>query len=357
MPTQVPCRLLARSLILLAMAAFTPAWSASDNPNTPITMGMSLLSAPAKAGSTTVFYPSSSAAREVKRGPFTMQFAPDGQVTKGNRRLVVFSHGSGGSPWPMADLARSFVEAGYIVALPEHAGDNHRDMRLAGPASWKLRPQEISQAIDDVQQDSRFAALIDFDRVGAYGTSAGGLTALVLAGGHWSPANFKRYCLAHMAEDFSACVGLASRLKGNWSDAIKVLVAGWVHRLWFGDETLYGHQDPRIKTVLASVPMAAPFELTTLAKPAIATGLVAAGQDQWLAPRAHVGAVQAACATCTLVLDLPQAGHGSLLSPWPVELAQSLTPMLVDPPGFARADLPMLFKKMVAFFDTQLLPN
>lgn len=339
--------------VLVLMTAFiVPQAKADDRP----AMGMTVLGSMTGSSSITVFYPTNSTPTEVKRGPFTLQLARDGQSVLGNRRLVVFSHGSGGAPWPMADLARSFVEAGYTVAMPEHEGDNYRDMRLVGPASWKLRPLEVSQAIDAVQQDSRFAPLIDFDRVGVYGTSAGGLTALVLGGGQWSPANFKRYCLAHMAEDFAACVGLTVQLKGNWSDAVKLTVAGWVHRLRFGDETLYGHQDLRVKAVLASVPMAAPFEMATLAKPTVATGLVVAGRDQWLAPNAHVRAVQAACASCTLVLDLPQAGHGSLFSPWPAELAQSLSAMLVDPPGFKRAELPTLYKKMVAFFNTQLTP-
>ncbi|MGB4117401.1 MAG: dienelactone hydrolase [Polaromonas sp.] len=319
-------------------------------------LGMTVLGSVTGGGSITVFYPTSSASTEVKRGPFTLLLARDSQPVLGNRRLMVFSHGSGGAPWPMADLARSFVDAGYIVAMPEHEGDNWKDMRLVGPASWKLRPLEVSHAIDAMQQDSRFAPLIDFERVGVYGTSAGGLTALVLGGGKWSPANFKRYCLANMVDDFAACVGMIVQLNGNWADSIKLTLASWVHRLWFGDETLYGHQDPRIKAVLATVPMAVPFDLTTLAKPAVPTGLVVAGQDLWLAPQAHVRAVQAACTTCRLVLDLPQAGHGSLFSPWPAELAQSLTPMLVDPPGFVRADLPMLYKKMVAFFDSQLTP-
>lgn len=319
-------------------------------------MGMTVLDNVTGSGPVTVFYPTRSAPTEVKRGPFTLLLARDGQPALGNRRLMVFSHGSGGAPWPMADLARSFVAAGYIVAMPEHEGDNWRDMRLQGPASWKQRPLEVSHAIDTLQHDSRFAPLIDFDRVGVYGTSAGGLTALVLGGGKWSPANFKRYCLANMADDFAACVGMIVQLNGNWADNIKLTLASWVHRLWFGDETLYGHQDPRIKAVLATVPMAVPFDLATLAKPAVPTGLVVAGQDLWLAPQAHVRAVQAACTTCTLVLDLPQAGHGSLFSPWPAELAESLTPMLVDPPGFARADLPMLYKKMVAFFNAQLTP-
>ena len=352
-------RFLARALLLLGLttAVFTPAWSASpgDSPSNYFKiMGMTVLSVPGHTGPVTVFYPSSGAAVDVKRGPFTMQLATEGTAVLGNRRLVVFSHGSGGAPWPLTDLARSFVAAGYVVAMPEHDGDNYRDTHLQGPATWNLRPGEVSQAIDTVQKDSRFAPLIDFDRVGVYGTSAGGLTALVLAGGQWSPANFQRYCLAHMAEDFPACVGLTVQLKGNWGDAIKLTVAGWVHRLWFGDETRFSYQDPRVKAAVASVPMAVPFELSTLAKPAVAVGLIVARRDQWLAPHAHVLAVQAACASCTVLLDLPDAGHGSLFSPWPAELAQSLSPMLVDPPGFNRAELPGLYKKMVAFFTTHL---
>ena len=347
---------LAQVLVCMATLAAQSAWATDQFTSDKLSLGMTVLGSVASKGSITVFYPSSSGSSEVKRGPFTLQLANGGQPVLGNRRLMVFSHGSGGAPWPMADLARSFVEAGYTVAIPEHEGDNWRDMRLVGPASWKLRPLEVSNAIDAIQQDSRFAPLLDFDRVGVYGTSAGGLTALVLGGGKWSPANFKRYCVANMTDDFPACVGLIVQLKGNWADSIKLTVAAWVHRLRFGDETLYGYQDPRIKAVLASVPMAVPLEMTTLATPTIAVGLIAANQDQWLAPHAHVRAVQTACTTCTLVLDLPQAGHGSLFSPWPADLAQSLTPMLVDPPGFARADLPMLFKKMVAFFNSQLAP-
>lgn len=322
---------------------------------TPAAMGMTTIGgADDGTGLTTIFYPTSSTPTEVKRGPFTMQLAIDGKAIPGNHRLVVFSHGSGGSPWPMTDLALRFVTAGYAVAMPEHRGDNYRDHHLQGPASWKLRPLETSQTIDAVQSDSRFKPFIDFDHVGVYGTSAGGLTALVLAGGQWSPANFQRYCLAHMAEDFPACVGLMTRLKGNWGDAFKLLVVGWAYRFWFDDETMFAHVDARIKAVLASVPVAAPFDVATLAQPKIAVGLVAAGRDQWLKPRAHVLALLAACAQCKLVLNLPQAGHGSLMSPWPNALASSLTPLLVDPPEFDRADLPEHYQKTVDFFTASL---
>ena len=58
-------------------------------------------------GPVTVFYPSSSAATRLTRGPFTLDMAWNGNAIRGNGRLIVLSHGSGGSPWPQSDLARS----------------------------------------------------------------------------------------------------------------------------------------------------------------------------------------------------------------------------------------------------------
>ncbi len=301
-------------------------------------------------GPVTTFYPSDAPDSPVTRGPFTFPAAWQGAPRAGNRRLIVISHGSGGAPWPFVDLARTLVAAGFVVAVPEHDGDNHRDQRLVGPESWKRRPAEAVAAIDAVRADARLGPLLDTDRVGVYGTSAGGLTALTLAGARWSPANFMRHCLAHMREDFPGCVGLVTSLHGNALDGVKVWLAGWVHRWRFNDETRYGLTDRRIVAVVASVPMATPIDLTTLAAPVAAVGLIEAGQDQWLLPRFHIERVRAACARCERLANLPAAGHGSLFSPWPDSLARSLTPLLVDPPGFDRAGLPAVYATIAKFF-------
>jgi len=52
---------------------------------------------------------------------------------------------------------------------------------------------------------------------------------------------------------------------------------------------------------------------------------------------------------------MKNAGHGSLFSPWPASLARSLTPLLVDPPGFAREELPAVYGEITAFFARNLL--
>jgi predicted dienelactone hydrolase len=317
------------------------------------TMGMTVIEAPGR-GPITVFYPTAASAAPVTRGPITFDAAWQAAPLAGNRRLVLFSHGSGGSAWVMADLARVLVGAGFVVAAPEHEGDNYRDHKRVGPESWKQRPAEVSAAIDAVKADPRFGALLDIDRVGVYGMSAGGLTALTLAGGRWSPANMMQHCQAHMEDDFPACVGLVTALHGNVFDALKTGIARWLHRMRFNDETRFAHDDARVQAVVASVPMAAPIDMASMASPRAAVALVRAGRDAWLAPRFHVDAVLAACPSCELLADLPEAGHGSVLSPWPQQFAGSVTPLLVDPPGFVRTDLTGVYEKIAGYFSARL---
>jgi predicted dienelactone hydrolase len=308
-------------------------------------------------GLVTIFYPTSDADKPVQRGPFTLNLAAEGQPMRGNSRLVVLSHGSGGAPWTYADLARSLVGAGFVVAMPEHRGDNYKDRSHPGPVSWKLRPAEVSRAIDALAQDARFAPLLMLDKVGMYGMSAGGHTALSLAGGRWSPQRFNQHCEAHIAEDFPACVGLFTQLKGNWLDGIKKAVTLSVIRQRFNDAIWYTHYDPRIHAVVAGVPFAADFDTASLAAPRMPLGLVSAGQDKWLAPRFHSGAVLQACTPCERIADLPTAGHGALLSPPPpaAVLGQIAADLLADPPGFERSQMPAVDGQITAFFRRHLL--
>lgn len=321
-------------------------------------MGFTELPGQQDDGPVTVFYPSANAGQRVQMGAFALQLDRQGPPVRGNGRLVVISHGSGGSPWTYTDLARSLVEDGFVVALPRHRGDNYTDPSSPGPDSWKLRPAEVSRAIDAVARDPRFAPLLALDKVGMYGMSAGGHTALTLAGGRWSSARLAQHCDAHIAEDFHTCVGLTTRLTGGMLDGLKKTVALALIRQKFSDSTWQGHTDPRIRAVVAGVPLAADFDMDTLAAPAVPLGLVTAGQDKWLVPRFHSDRVRQACKNCELLADLPTGGHGALLSPPPP--ADALSPLardlLLDPPGFDRSQLPALDRKITAFMRKHLLP-
>jgi predicted dienelactone hydrolase len=305
-------------------------------------------------GPVTLFYPSSSAGQPVQRGRYALQAAEGGTPARGNGRLVVVSHGSGGSPWTQADLAERFVKAGFVVAMPEHRGDNWRDRSDIGPTSWKRRPEEVSRAIDAVLADPRFAPLVDARHVGMYGMSAGGHTALSLAGGRWSPSILRDHCQAHLDDDFATCVGMASELTGGPMDGVKKALSRLVIAYKLSDPAFYAHTDPRITAILADVPFAADFDMASLARPAVPLGLLRAGSDPWLVPRYHVDRVIAACQSCELVLDLPGAGHGSLLDLAPLRLQGLAERLLGDPPGFDRALVGPARQRIVTFFEQHL---
>lgn len=319
-------------------------------------VGFTQIAGKAPDGPITVFYPSSGESRTMTRGPFKLQVAQNGDPVRGNRRLVVISHGSGGSPWVFYDLAAALVEAGFVAALPEHYRDNYKDPSQPGPESWKRRPLEVSHAIDVVSTDSRFASLLAPDKVGVYGMSAGGHTALSLAGGRWSPSLFRAHCDAHLAEDFPACVGLATRLTGGALDGVRMTIARWILDWKFSDAAWYSHEDPRVAAVIAGVPFAADFDPSSLASPPVPLAIVSARKDKWLRPEFHSDAVLRACRSCERLADFANGGHGALLSPFPTNVTGPAADLLGDPPGFDRAESLEVNRKIAAFFRKHLLP-
>src|SRR5262249_48349090 len=73
-------------------------------------VGFTQIAGHAPDGPVTVFYPSAGQSRTMTRGPFALDVARDGDPARGNGRLVVISHGSGGSPWVYYDLGKTLVE-------------------------------------------------------------------------------------------------------------------------------------------------------------------------------------------------------------------------------------------------------
>lgn len=320
--------------------------------------GLTELPAAAGDGPVTVFYPATGPTAPVVRGPFTLSAAVNAPPVAGNRRLVVVSHGSGGAPWTHTDLAQRLVAAGFVVAFPEHQGDNHRDMGQVGPESWRRRPQEVSRAIDAVGRDPRFAPLLSLDRVGGFGLSAGGHTMLSLAGGRWSPSVLLKHCEAHLDDDFATCAGPSARLTGSTLDSVTKWITRGVIGRKLDDANWYLHDEPRMAAVVAEVPFAADFDFASLATPRIPLGIVQAGGDRWLTPRFHSAALLKVCTGCTVLADLPGAGHGAFMSPPPPRehLPDHLAWLLGDPPGFDRAQVPVVHGRIVDFLRQHLLP-
>ncbi|HLJ19406.1 MAG TPA: hypothetical protein VKU84_04375, partial [Stellaceae bacterium] len=122
-------------------------------------------------------------------------------------RLVVISHGSRGSDLGHHDLAEYLARNGIVVAAPRHLGDSSDQPRSSGGQQFVTRPWQIVATLDAVLSDPRLRDIIDAGRVGIAGFSAGGYTALVIAGAKPRFELWLAHCADH-PDDRELCEGM-----------------------------------------------------------------------------------------------------------------------------------------------------
>jgi predicted dienelactone hydrolase len=328
----------------------------------------------------TLVYPTAAAAQDVTYGAFTVKIASnaaplpsDSKAASGRRALIVLSHGTAGSALPEHTLAATLARAGFVVAQPEHRGDNWQDFSKAGLESWKSRPQDVSETIDAVARDPELARLVDTRRVGVHGMSAGGVTGLVLAGAQWRMLNLIQHCAQNLDEDIGFCLnGLGQLPKLQTQRRRQFEMARGAPEQYMpanlklahggqGVEASDPRPDPRIAAVSLSVPVGVIFTPESLARIRIPMALSTSGQDGVLLPRFHSQHVLKHCTPCTTLSDHPQAGHFDWLSPWPATLAQTVgaTQMRggMPNPAFTDAERQKAFDQIAVFFQQQLFPR
>jgi predicted dienelactone hydrolase len=138
-----------------------------------------------------VMYPSNPPERLEKLGPYTLSVAMDGPVVAGVYPLVVISHGTGGSHLVYRTLAAHLARNGFIVAMPEHPGNNRNNNDLVDTvANLANRPRHIRLVIDWALSSETFGSSLLPDTAAIVGHSMGGYTALAIAGG--IPTSFPR---------------------------------------------------------------------------------------------------------------------------------------------------------------------
>jgi predicted dienelactone hydrolase len=319
----------------------------------------------------TMVYPTPEVATRRSFGPFEIEVAPDAQPTAGARRLIVLSHGTGGSAISDHALAATLARAGFVVAQPLHRGDNFRDLSRAGPASWATRPAEVGEVIDMLAGHPVWKARLRLDRVGVHGMSAGGVTALSLAGAQWRLLDLVRHCGANADADAGFCFnGLptpaaqAERRAGfERARGVPEAFLPPDMKVVHGGRPAAGgdpRPDARVAAITLSVPLAAIFPSESLARIDVPVGVVRAGRDRWLVPQFHSDHVLRACERCSLIADLPGAGHMDLLAPWPAAVARDVAASQpvggMPEPGFDPKAREQAFAAIAAFHSSRLDP-
>ena len=319
----------------------------------------------------TLVYPTPAKAQATPLGPFELDVALGAELSPGKHAVVVLSHGTGGSPLTDHTLAATLARAGFVVAQPLHRGDNYRDTNAAGPASWQTRPKEITEAIDAVAADPLWQGRIDSQRVGVHGMSAGGISALSLAGAQWNMRSLIDHCNAHLDADIGFCLnGLGQdrlqAVKRRAQFVLGGLTPKFVQPAYLS--ALHGglskggnnerRPDTRIAAVSLLVPVVAPFTSESLQAIGIPVGVVSVGQDQVLAPQFHSDYLLSQCTRCKRLAHVPVSGHFDWLAPWPDAIAQQVGALQMrggyPTAGFSAAQRQNAFDAVATFFQQHL---
>lgn len=264
-----------------------------------------------------LFYPTQAPAREIVAGPFMLHVAakapPDAQF----KGLIILSHGTGGSELGHSSLAEALARDGYLVAALRHPGDNWQDRSLWDKppgAFFTERPQQASRVINALLGDPDWKDRIAVDakgpRIGVLGHSAGGFTAVALAGGHADLSLIRAHCNAESAEDPVFC-GMG---RTDPSQALP---------------TLPSVTDKRVRAVIAMAPVGVVFTASSLAAIDIPVSIYAAEKDRWLVPRFHAERI---------AKNVPRAEFRSVGNAWHFAFMDKPSTPIPTPDGDAAAD-------------------
>lgn len=284
----------------------------------------------------TIFYPTTSEPRWGWFGMAALKLAANGAVDGKGLPLVVISEGTGGTSMSHRDTALALAEAGYVVAAPLHPGDNFRDDSEVGTSDWMVdRARHVARVNDYLLGQWPGRTHLDPEKVGLFGFSAGGTTALVIIGGTPDFARVAPHCAA---EPEFVCKLLKPGVPLRVPAA-----AEWTH-------------DGRVKAAVVIAPgfgfTFAPSDLSGVNVP---VQLWAGAADVNVPPVTNAAVVRRGLPAAPQFHLVTNAGHSAFLPP--CGLLKPLLPAMLctDADGFDRTAFHKEFnREVVAFFNTTL---
>ncbi|MEJ0077292.1 MAG: prolyl oligopeptidase family serine peptidase [Alphaproteobacteria bacterium] len=297
--------------------------------------GLKFLTVPADAGgpaiTVAVWYPSADKPSPVTLGPFMALAAQESKIDGLALPLVVLSHGRGGSFVVHHDTAEHLADAGFVVAALNHPGDTARDKSLFYDLSIYIqRPLDVKRVIDYLTGVAPWATTIDPNRIGIYGFSRGGYTALVAIGAN---------------PDFALGLPMCERQTVKICDQIRAQE--------YPKEPLT--HDRRIKAAGVADPLSVFFTAEALAGIAIPVQLWGSEKGGDGVEPKTVEAVNAAFKAPHTFTKVENTQHFSFLTVCPPNLAEQEPVICRDPPGLDRAQFHEQFNDaLIKFFRAHL---
>jgi predicted dienelactone hydrolase len=285
---------------------------------------------PLEAG---IWYPSDAAASSQRLGLYTQAVAVGGEVAGRGLPLVVMSHGAGGSFEQHYDTALALAEAGFVVAAVTHTGDNYRDQ--SGFARLENRPRHIKALIDYMLASWPQRHRLGPRRIGIFGHSAGGFTALVAIGGVPDVSLGRSYCAAH-PDDWGCRRARETGMRLSAPPAAFV-------------------QDSRIAAAVIAAPLGVLFTPAGLAGITAPIQLWRGEADEIVPHPFHAQNVYDGLPTKPEYHVVPNAGHFVFLAPCTPAFERIAPEACRDHAGFDRAAFHREFNSaVVAFFTAKL---
>ena len=280
-----------------------------------------------------IWYPSSAATRPLVMGPTTMNVAVNASAQGKDLPLVVMSHGNGGFFLSHFDTAISLADAGFVVVALTHTGDNYADQSRS---TYVMdRPRQISRVIDHMLSKWDGHAVIDPLRIGIFGFSSGGFTALASIGGVPDFAKIGPMC-AQYPSDY-AC-GLIAKSGGNVTAP--------------RTSAINSGADARIKSAVVVAPaLGFTFSPDGLKNVKVPVQLWRAENDLIVPHPRYAEAVRLALPQAPDYHVVANAGHFDFLAPCSSALASIAPPICTSAGGFDRAVFHASFNaEVVSFF-------
>jgi len=288
-----------------------------------------------------IWYPTAASTSLQPLGLFQQKVAPNGALSGDRFPLVLISHGVGGSLLSHYDTALALAQAGFVVAAVTHTGDNSQDQSNVGNQRDLIgRPRQISRVLDFMLGAWPEHTRLDTNRIGIFGFSLGGFTALVTIDGIPDLSRIPQFCSDK--PEAPECRFIKQR-HGDQLNGASVSASTWMH-------------DARIKAAVVAAPAVSfTFAAGGLRNVEVPVQLWCAEEDQESPNPWNSDVVRAGLPTPPETHSVANASHFAFLAPCSDALAKTVPWICKDAQNFDRSAFHREFNRLVVAFLSEKL--